>query len=601
MFEQMRKNTKTILWITVIAFIGLIFLAWGADFQIGGQGQNLNPNQIGAVNGEPISSQSYEIALANARAQYQGPDRQELDERTEAMIRNQTWNQLIQETILLQEARRRGIEVSNEEIVQAVMSQPPPEVAQSPQFMTNGQFDITKWQAMLRHPNFDTRPLEALVRAQLPLQKLQMQVAGTIAVSDAELWETFQAQSEKIKVEYAMVPASRFTVDESAINDGVIEQYFQQHASRYRSPEEAVLQYVNIPVAHTVSDSLNMVELAAQCVQEVRDGVPFNELVDAFSDAPLHLRGGADGSFLTAEQLEPGVRDAAFSLQPGEVSGIITVPRGMHVIKVLERRADPAGDQVKIADIYIPLKPSPETLSDVRDRVIQFRQEVTERGFAEVAGEMTLAVRETPAFTEAGFIPGLGVVPELTDLAFGREAGTISTVIERPDGYVVARLKERRPARVPDLAEVRERVRTEVADSLRGEQARQVAEGLLSRAQSGTPISALASGDDRVVADVAEPFSRLGSGRGIGNDPAVLGPLFAAEPGTVIPKVLVGRSGAIVARVFEKIPADRAQFDQQKTQLRQSLIQRKQGQLFNDWLTDLRRQAEIHDYRFGLL
>jgi hypothetical protein len=37
MFDQMRKNTKIVLWITVIAFIALIFLAWGANFQLGGK------------------------------------------------------------------------------------------------------------------------------------------------------------------------------------------------------------------------------------------------------------------------------------------------------------------------------------------------------------------------------------------------------------------------------------------------------------------------------------------------------------------------------------------------------------------------------------
>jgi hypothetical protein len=138
-----------------------------------------------------------------------------------------------------------------------------------------------------------------------------------------------------------------------------------------------------------------------------------------------------------------------------------------------------------------------------------------------------------------------------------------------------------------------------VADSLRVDQAAQAAGSLLQRAQSGTPLSALASADPRATFDTTDPFPRLGYAKGIGNDAAVIGTLFN-QPVGLCPKVIRGRTAAFVVSIEAKSPADKDQFEAQKTQQRQQLMQRKQGQLMNDWLAELKKKAKIEDFRFGI-
>jgi hypothetical protein len=169
--------------------------------------------------------------------------------------------------------------------------------------------------------------------------------------------------------------------------------------------------------------------------------------------------------------------------------------------------------------------------------------------------------------------------------------------LERPEGWIVARLKERHEARVPDLNEIRDRVRQEVGDSLRCNQAVQVADGLLPRAQGGTPLATVAAADPRATFDTTDPFARLGYAKGIGRDPSVLGVLFASEVG-LVPKVLRGRVGAFICSVDQKIPADMDQFNAQKTQQRQNELQQRQSQVMNDWLASLRKKAKVEDWRF---
>ena len=54
MFDELRRGTKTFIWIMVLAFVALIFLAWGADFQVSsGSGKNARTGEAGRVNGAP--------------------------------------------------------------------------------------------------------------------------------------------------------------------------------------------------------------------------------------------------------------------------------------------------------------------------------------------------------------------------------------------------------------------------------------------------------------------------------------------------------------------------------------------------------------------
>jgi hypothetical protein len=62
----------------------------------------------------------------------------------------------------------------------------------------------------------------------------------------------------------------------------------------------------------------------------------------------------------------------------------------------------------------------------------------------------------------------------------------------------------------------------------------------------------------------------------------------------------VGRAGAYLVRVEGIAPADRAQFDMQKAELRAAALQRRQNQLFADWLGHLVEEAKISDFRAGV-
>jgi peptidyl-prolyl cis-trans isomerase D len=317
------------------------------------------------------------------------------------------------------------------------------------------------------------------------------------------------------------------------------------------------------------------------------------------SEAPATQQGGVNAAWVSVSSLNPAIRTTVANLEVGAVSEVLVEPRGFHLVRVEEKQEDAtAGTQVKIADLFTPLTASNATLTEVANRARSFREDVGGGDLTKAAQEYGIAVRETQPFMEEGMIPGLGLAPELQEFAFTSEVGTVSAPIDRTDSWLVARVKERRDLRVPAFAEVEARVRNEVADLERRQKAGAEAETFLPRLRAGETMEAIAASNPAIQHKMIEGLARIGT-RDFGSDPEVIGPIFAHEPG-LIPQPLTGRTGAYLVRVLEKKPADRALFDSQKAQLRQSEVQQRQNQLFATWIEELRDEAEVMDFRAGM-
>src|SRR5207244_5467822 len=121
------------------------------DFIAGGRDVVLN------VDGEVVRSQPFQLQYQAALEQYrrqQGGGR--VTREDEQQVQDQVANQFIQSILLAHAYRRLGISVSDDEIVQAALNSPPPQlvqqVVQDPTFQTNGQCDTTSSQRHLHSP-----------------------------------------------------------------------------------------------------------------------------------------------------------------------------------------------------------------------------------------------------------------------------------------------------------------------------------------------------------------------------------------------------------------------------------------------------------------
>ncbi len=599
MFEMMRRNTKLIMWITAGSFVLLIFLAWGAEYQLGGNGKGSAAGVIGRVNGRAITARAYQDRVLVARENWAQQQGQNPDESTEVQIRDQAWNSLIQEMLLSEEIERRGIQISDKEIAEAIRTQPLPVIIQSPEFQTNGQFDYNKYLTALSDPNRDWTMLETYYRQDLPKQKVHSLVMAAAKVSDVDIRRQFEDENVKATVAYAFVPAANFTVDKESIDDATARAFYEERNSDYRTDTQAWIQQVRIEKKPTVSDSLAARDLVQQAAKEARDGEEFGILVSAYSEAPPQLRGGAQGTYLTRDQIQsPGVAAAAFAVPVGQISDVIQDPNGYHLLRIEDRRTVDSKEEVKFADIYVPIVLSSETLAGYQDQAFNLARAAQEAGtsLADAAAADGSTVTDVSPFGRNNYLRGVGQVSGFMDWAFNAATGN-TTAMESTEGWYVVRLVRRRPAGLAPIEEVMERVKTDCAAAKQAEQAKQAAQTILESARAGSSLETAAKLIPNATFGTTDEFARRGFAKGLGNDPLVMDRVFS-DPIGLVPQVVATKRGAYLIQIQTRGAIDESALAAARESLRQQISQRQRREILSRWIEQLRNQAKIEDFRF---
>src|SRR5262245_57879463 len=194
------KRTKFIWWaltiLTVGSFLGgFVFLAGVGRDQSTRARMSGN---VGSINGEGVTLTQWQSALEEARQAYRqrfGVDPQDRDAKN---VEQQAWRSLVNERLFAQQARKAGLGVTDNEVLVGMRTSPPAMLLASPAFQTDGKFDATKYQQALANPGNNWAPFEDMLRAQLPVKKLQERLMASIKLSEPELHQAFRDRYDRI-------------------------------------------------------------------------------------------------------------------------------------------------------------------------------------------------------------------------------------------------------------------------------------------------------------------------------------------------------------------------------------------------------------------
>jgi peptidyl-prolyl cis-trans isomerase D len=191
MMKIMRKHAKIVIWIVVVVFGGgTVVLIWGAggvDKFVEGLFGREKRGTIVTINGESVHftvfQYYYDQALRRAEKE-QG----DVDEQTAYQIREDVWNNLINEMLLNQEGNKRGIQVTDAEMYEYLRRYPPRELQEHPAFQTpEGQFDYQKYLQALSDPRVPWGQVEEMIRPNLRMAKLQQSILSLVRITDEEV------------------------------------------------------------------------------------------------------------------------------------------------------------------------------------------------------------------------------------------------------------------------------------------------------------------------------------------------------------------------------------------------------------------------------
>ncbi|MBT6146690.1 MAG: hypothetical protein HOH74_14725 [Gemmatimonadetes bacterium] len=598
MMTKLRESTAIIMWIVILAFVGLIVVEWGADYS--GTSGSKGADTVGIINGEEISLRVFQQAMQNA-----GRQKSTDEPRDNGTIIREVWDAMLGEILLRQEVDRLGIQLSDEEVAYFARNAPPEAVQALPTFQRDGEFDPTLYQQFLTDRNTYSDEnasvfilqVEAMTRNYLVNQRLQSLLLETVRVTPVEVQQFFNDANEKVVVDYAFVAAATVPEDEVSISEEEIVAKYDEMAADLHHPAQVHVSAVVFPRVASAADSAAVAEEVLRLRGEIVDaGADFAQMAAAVSEDETSAPNGGDLGTFGRGAMVPAFEEVAFSLSPGTVSQPVQTRFGWHLIKVDEVLEEEGETKVSARHILLKYRPSPETDDELLESAEAFQALALERGFDAAAEIEQIQVRDLGYVAKGQELRGLGAgTQSIIGRFFESEAGEVSPVGSVEGGYYVATLIDRRLEGTAPLDEVRAQVEFIVRNDKRSALAGQALEAVRSKVAAGSAF-ATAVIEAGLEVQRSAAFGRLEFVPGVGRAGAFSAAAFALQPGQPSDVVVQG-NGAYVLSLVERTPADETQLVQQQEAIEAQLLDMHRREALQSWYAQLYESAQIEDYR----
>ena len=601
MLQTFRSFGKYIFWGLAVTFIGGFVFYESSGLFGRDSGPTLGTTVV-KVDGQDVPYGSYQRAI-EAAVQTEEQQRRRsltLDERSQ--VEKKAYDDIVTEILLEHEYRKRGISVTQEEIVEYAKFSPPPQYAQLPELQTNGQFDFEKYQRFLRSPQAKAQgllaQLEGYYRSIIPKQKLFEQVAAGAFVSDARLWQIFRDGHDSAQVSYvAMRPTNGGNVTE--ITDAVARTYYEAHKDDFKRPGRAAVSVISIPLMVTAADSAaardSIVKLRAQIVASADQKATFIDLATRASNDSVSAARGGDLGKSSGDQFVPAFTAAAKALAVGTISEPVKTEFGWHLIRLDAK----SGDTLSLRHILIAVAMNEAAATRAAKRADSLSTLAsgadTPAKFDDAAKKLGLPVMRATAFEGDPLTVAGRYVPNVSAWAFsGARNGESSEMFDDPSGYFVARLDTLHAEGVASFEDVRDEIKEKIATG-------KVVDEFMTLGRNMTESAAAlgfegAAQRRALTVSKSQTFSRTMQTDGIGGFNEAVGAAFSLPLGAVSQPIRTNE-GVFVIRVDRRVAADSAGFVKQKEQQRTQVLRGMREQMVRDYLEGLRKSSSIVDSR----
>ncbi len=600
MMNRMRDMTKWLLYILILAFIGLMVVEWGADYA--GMSRR-SQTTIGEIDGEEISYEQFQIAVRNARAQEEQRSGSSMNEDQVKQLRGQVWEQLVQRILLKKQIDKLNINVSDDDITNYILSALKQQYRTDPNFQTNGIFDEAKLYDVLNQPENEQLlvNLELQASQDLPFAKLVNLINSSVIVTEPEIRDEFRKKNVKAKIDFLGIPVSAFRNDSVSVSDDEIRAYYNKHKADFKVDEKRQLNYVYFSTLPTAEDTARIYDIVEELKKEVLEGKDFEALAVAESDDPTVAQNKGDLGFFERSAMVKEFADAAFSAKPGDVVGPIKTRFGLHLIKVIDRKTEDGKEKVHAAHILKKFEAGYATTDNAQAKANAFVTKAPDAGFTEAADELGLEVKETAEFSknDAGQIPGVGRLQTAMLWTFASDVGDISEIFYANNGNYVFQLTKVVPAGFQAMDELKKVLRSRIENEKRLQMAKAYAEQFADEVRASGDFAAIAAKDAKKIlkADTTAYFPENIFVPKIGRAPAIVAKAFSMPLNTVSDLLETDR-GYYFIRVKDRTDFDEEAYQKEKEKIRKQLLQQKTRTVFNQWYTKLKDDANIVDNRY---
>jgi len=483
MLNILRKKTKIIV-STIVVLIIPAFVLFGVSSAI----SKKRANNVGKIFGKRVPIDEYNNAFTACKinammlyGEFYNKIAKNLDFST------QIWERLI----LIKEAKKRGLSVSKQELLNTLENYP--------FFQYKGKFSKKLYEYMVAK-FFNTHPqnYEIIEKDNILIKKLLAQILDGIFVSDEEAFAQYQFQNNKIKAKYILFLAKDFEKDVK-FNEAQAIEFYDNNKSLFKTQEQRQINYIKIPYSEfkveVTDDEINSYyeknkasfektdkttkDTKTDKTDKPKEYKPLSEVKDTIS-ADLKKqkqRDLANEKFdnIIEELLDnnaidliakkynviyetspllvryrssiPTINPAdsnklimqGFNLELGETSDVIYGDKNAYVVKLTNiiepfvAKFELVKEQIDEAlTKQLSIKLANTAGENLRNKLISLTK--TGSSFEEAAAKLELTVKETPLFTISSSIKDIGYSEDFTKQAFSLKQGEISNIITVSSG-----------------------------------------------------------------------------------------------------------------------------------------------------------------------
>jgi peptidyl-prolyl cis-trans isomerase D len=623
LLSLMRKHAKSWLIKVLIAIIAIVFV-----FYFGYSFREHEGSKIASVNGDIITAIEYEKAYRNLleglQREYRGMWNDSLVKVFD--IRNRAMDSLITQKLISQEAKKIGLDVTEQEIRQRILSYP------AFQFM--GQFDESRYRTVLLNNRMTPEDFEEVLGQEILQEKVQQFLATFSPLTEQEVLDLYTFANQKAKVGFVLFQPERFK-DKVTLEESALETYFEENKERYRTPEKIQVAYVTFDPEQFKS-ALNLQEeqiqnyyedyldtfkeakqvkarhilfkaaegaseeeadkarqKALEVLKKAKEGQDFAELAKKHSEDPAAGDGG-DLGYFSANQMVKPFEDAAFRLEKGEISELVRTSFGYHIIKVEDVKEARTKSLEEVRGQILSKLTQTATSDLAHEKALTLLDQMPyDVDLKAYAAEHQMKADETGLFALTEAVPPFGGDEKLRQTLFSLEKNETSEVIEQGGRFYIFQVTERQPSGLPSLADVKERVKNDYTARQAAEKAKTEAEAYLQKLREGKEWPKLAE-ESGLEVKTSDFFSRMEPVKDIGYSPELHPMVFGLNAEKPYPeKVFENEKGVFVIRWEGEQGISQAKFEEEKQEYRDMLKRMKEQDLFKNWLDNLRKSARI--------
>jgi peptidyl-prolyl cis-trans isomerase D len=393
-----------------------------------------------------------------------------------------------------------------------------------PAFQKNGAFDFQQYQQTLKSNRMTAADFEESQKSELLIKKARKTIQDKAVVSDADAENYFHKRNDRIELQYTIVTPESL-LSEIKLSDQELNSYLQAHQDQFKTLEQISIQYILIdPSSHSANVTVSDEEVNTY----------YQKNIDRYQ---------GKGGILPLSEVKDKVKADTIRQKAGK--------------EAYEKAADVINKNIAAANL---------------------------QGAASALGAK---VMDSPLFTAKAVPANLATESALTKKAFMLKAGEMAGPVETAKGIYAVKLKERKAAEVPPLAQIRGAVEAVAKQDKAKELAGKRAEEILASISKGSATAKLQETG-------SFSFNDQSSIPGIGISKDLMDSAFALTTAAPLPKAATKIDQKwVVVRLKNRTVAKTEEFQKTKEEIKKQILPKKQQEALDTWLKELKAAAKI--------